>query len=54
MDRDVIGWAKQALDSGLDGLSEIGKVIKKSSELIKKWQIYFRDRFDQKNKVITY
>ena len=37
---------KLALDGGLDGLSVIRKVIKKSSELIKnKWKINFRNSF---------
>ena len=54
LERDVAEFEPRlALDGGLDGLSEIRKVIKKSSDLIKKWQIYFRDRFDQKNKVIN-
>ena len=55
MDRDVIGYEpKQALDGGLDGLSEIRKVIKKSSELIKrKGQFILEIGFDQKNKVIN-
>ena len=44
---------KQALDGGLDGLSEIRKVIKKSSELIKKnGKFILEIGFDQKNKVI--
>mgnify|MGYP001236763078 CR=1 FL=1 len=44
---------KLALDGGLDGLSEIRKVIKKSSELIKKKGILILEiGFDQKNKVI--
>ena len=44
---------KIALDSGLDGLSEIRKVIKKSSELIKKnGKFILEIGFDQKNKVI--
>ena len=44
---------KLALDGGLDGLSEIRKVITKSSELIKKKGIFvFEIGFDQKNKVI--
>ena len=42
LDKDVEFELRLALDGGLDGLSEIRKVIKKSSELIKKWQIYFR------------
>ena len=42
-----------ALDGGLDGLSEIRKVIKKSSELIKKnGKFVLEIGFDQKNKVI--
>tara|TARA_A100001011_G_scaffold375682_1_gene437484 strand:- start:1550 stop:2392 length:843 start_codon:yes stop_codon:yes gene_type:complete len=45
---------KLALDGGLDGLSEIRKVIKKSSELIKKkGQFILEIGFDQKNKVIS-
>ena len=44
---------KLALDGGLDGLSEIRKVIRKSSELIKKKGIFVLEiGFDQKNKVI--
>jgi release factor glutamine methyltransferase len=36
LDKDVIKFEpKVALDGGLDGISEIRKVIKKSSELIK-------------------
>ena len=43
-----------ALDGGLDGLSEIRKVIKKSSELIKKnGKLILEIGFDQKNKVIN-
>ena len=37
LEKDVVGFEpEQALDGGLDGLLEIRKVIKKSSELIKK------------------
>ena len=44
---------KIALNGGLDGLSEIRKVIKKSSELIKKnGKFILEIGFDQKNKVI--
>ncbi|WP_440677358.1 peptide chain release factor N(5)-glutamine methyltransferase [Candidatus Pelagibacter sp. HIMB1587] len=44
---------KIALDGGLDGLSVIRKVIKKSSELIKKKGKFILEiGFDQKNKVI--
>ena len=43
-----------ALDGGLDGLSEIRKVIKKSSELIKKnGKLILEIGFDQKNKVVN-
>ena len=43
-----------ALDGGLDGLSVIRKVIKKSSELIKKnGKFVLEIGFDQKNKVIN-
>ena len=45
---------KTALDGGLDGLSEIRKVIKKSSELIKKnGKFILEIGFDQKNKIIN-
>ena len=44
---------KLALDGGIDGLSEIRKVIKKSSELIKKnGKFILEIGFDQKNKVV--
>ncbi len=44
---------KLALDGGLDGLSAIRNVIKKSSELIKKnGKFVLEIGFDQKNKVI--
>ena len=44
---------KLALDGGLDGLSEIRKVINKTSELIKKnGKFILEIGFDQKNKVI--
>ena len=43
-----------SLNGGLDGLSEIRKVINKSSELIKKNGIFILEiGFDQKNKVIN-
>ena len=43
-----------ALDGGLDGLSEIRKVIKKTSELIiKNGKFVLEIGFDQKNKVIN-
>ena len=54
LDRDVYKFEpKLALDGGLDGLSEIRKVIKKSSELIKKnGKFILEIGFDQKNRVI--
>ena len=54
MDRDVAEFEPRlALDGGLDGLSEIRKVIRKSSELIKKnGKFILEIGFDQKNKVI--
>ena len=54
MDKGVARFEpKIALDGGLDGLSEIRKVIKKSSELIKKnGKFILEIGFDQKNKVI--
>ena len=53
MDKDIIDFEpKHALDGGLDGLSEIRKVINKSSELIKKKGFLILEiGFDQKNKV---
>ena len=54
LESDVVNFEpKLALDGGLDGLSEIRKVIKKSSELIKKnGKLILEIGFDQKNKVI--
>ena len=54
LDKDVIGFEpKIALNGGLDGLSEIRKVIKKSSELIKKGGKFILEiGYDQKNKVV--
>ena len=53
LERDVYKFEpKRALDGGLDGLSEIRKVIKRSSDLIKKNGILFLEiAFDQKEKV---
>jgi len=53
LERDVVKFEpKLALDGGLDGLSEIRKVIGKSSELIKKKGKFILEiGFDQKNKV---
>ena len=55
LERDVVGFEPhQALDGGIDGLSEIRKVIKKSSELIKKnGKFVLEIGFDQKNRVIN-
>ena len=54
LEKDVVNFEpKLALDGGLDGLSEIRKVITKSSELIKKnGKFILEIGFDQKNKVI--
>ena len=52
LEKDIGFEPKQALDGGLDGLSEIRKVINKSSELIKKSGHFIIEiGFDQKNKV---
>ena len=53
LEKDVIGFEpKQALDGGIDGLSEISKVIERSSELIKKNGFLILEiGFDQKWKV---
>ena len=55
LERDVAKFEpKIALNGGLDGLSEIRKVIKKSSELIKKnGKLVLEIGFDQRNKVIN-
>ena len=55
LEKDVAKFEpKIALDGGLDGLSEIRKVIKKSSELIKKKGKFILEiGFDQKNIVIN-
>ncbi len=55
LERDVAEFEPRlALDGGLDGLSEIRKVIKKSSELIKKnGKFILEIGFDQKSKVIN-
>ena len=55
LDKDVVNFEpKLALDGVLDGLSEIRKVITKSSELIKKnGKFILEIGFDQKNKVIN-
>ncbi|MDA7597026.1 peptide chain release factor N(5)-glutamine methyltransferase [Candidatus Pelagibacter sp.] len=55
LEKDVVNFEpKLALNGGLDGLSEIRKVIKKSSELIKKnGKFILEIGFSQKNKVIN-
>jgi len=55
LEKDVAKFEpKLALDGGLDGLSEIRKVIRKSSELIKKnGKFILEIGFDQKNSVIS-
>ena len=54
LEKDVANYEPRlALDGGLDGLSEIRKVVKKSSELIKKGKFILEIGFDQKNKVIN-
>ncbi len=52
LDKDVVNFEPRiALDGGLDGLSEIRNVIKKSSELIKKGGKFILEiGYDQKNK----
>ena len=53
LEKDVIKFEpKLALDGGLDGISEIRKVIKKSSELIKKGgKLILEIAFNQKKEV---
>tara|TARA_Y100000389_G_scaffold2089_1_gene2099 strand:- start:267 stop:1106 length:840 start_codon:yes stop_codon:yes gene_type:complete len=52
LEKDVNFEPKLALDGGIDGLSEIRKVISKSSELIKIGGKFFLEiGFDQKEKV---
>ena len=55
MEKDVRDYEpRQALDGGLDGLLETKKVIKKSSELIKKKGKFILEiGFDQKNRVVN-
>ena len=55
LEKDVAEFEpKLALDGGIDGLTEIKKVIKKSSELIKKnGKLVLEIGFDQKNKVLN-
>jgi release factor glutamine methyltransferase len=55
LEKNVVNFEpKLALDGGLDGLSEIRKVIIKSSDLIKKnGKFILEIGYDQKNKVIN-
>ncbi len=55
LEKSVVGFEPhQALDGGVDGLSEIRKVIRKSSELSKKnGKFVLEIGFDQKNEVIN-
>ena len=55
LERDVAEFEPiTALNGGIDGLSEIRKVIKKSSELVKKnGKLILEIGFDQKNKVVN-
>ena len=55
MEKDVAKFEpKLALDGGLDGLSEIKKVIRTSAKLIKKkGKFVLEIGFDQKNEVIN-
>ena len=55
MERDVAEFEPRlALNGGLDGLSEIRKVVKKTSKLIKKnGKFILEIGFNQKNKVIN-
>ncbi len=54
LEKDIIGFEpKKALNGGIDGLSEIRKVVKKSSELVKiNGKLVLEIAFDQKEKVI--
>ncbi len=53
LDRDVVNFEpKLALDGGIDGLSEIRKIVRKSSELIKKnGKLILEIAFDQKYEI---
>ena len=52
LEKDISFEPVEALDGGIDGLSETRKIILKSSELIKKKGYLFLEiGFDQKNKV---
>ncbi len=55
LDDDVIGYEPvKALDGGVEGLSQIKKVVRKSSKLIKKkGTLILEIGFSQKNKVVS-
>ncbi len=55
LERDVVNYEPTlALNGGLDGLSEIRKVIQKSSELIKKnGKFILEIGFNQRNKIVN-
>ena len=55
LEKDVAEFEpRQALDGGIDGLSEIRKAVKKSSELIKNnGKFILEIGYDQRNKVIN-
>ena len=55
LEKDVIGYEpKIALDGGLDGMSEIRKVINTASKLIKiNGKLIIEIAFDQKEKIIS-
>ena len=55
LEKDIVNFEpKKALDGGLDGLSEIKKVINRSSKLIKlKGKFFLEIAFDQKREVLN-
>ena len=55
LENDIVNFEpKKALDGGLDGLSEIKKVINRSSKLIKlKGKLFLEIAFDQKREVLS-
>ncbi len=55
LEKDIVNFEpKKALDGGLDGLSEIKKVINRSSKLIKlKGKLFLEIAFDQKREVLS-
>ena len=55
-EKDIVNFEPiKALDGGLDGLSEIKKVINRSSKLIKlKGKLFLEIAFDQKREVLSF